>query len=272
VSNINYLNIDENFPIAGQDNDTQVFRDNFDSIKQALRIAKEEIGVLEDTALLLGEDNDLEGGIIRNAVLQTNLDKKYEVKYSEDDNAIFNYEEGILEFNFNNGPYQIYTIGEDTINYVTFINFPGGEGVREDVVNGTGKIIVELYSDVDEDDRVISFDSPNDPEIQYKKNNFSSPLVINSAVDPVFLEIWQHNNVVYINYLGKFVSTPTTDNALVVPQLDADAIGDLENENDITPGTLTPGMLVYKTTGDKGLYVCLEVEESLRFKKIVTEE
>jgi len=49
VSNINYLNIDENFPIAGQDNDTQVFRDNFDSIKQALRIAKEEIGVLEDT-------------------------------------------------------------------------------------------------------------------------------------------------------------------------------------------------------------------------------
>ena len=36
ASTINYLGINENFPVAGQDNDTQVFRDNFDTIKQAL--------------------------------------------------------------------------------------------------------------------------------------------------------------------------------------------------------------------------------------------
>ena len=48
MSNINYLSINENFPVPGQDNDTQVFRDNFDTIKQSLRIAGEEITDLED--------------------------------------------------------------------------------------------------------------------------------------------------------------------------------------------------------------------------------
>ena len=32
MSDINYLNINENFPVAGEDNDTQVFRSNFNTI------------------------------------------------------------------------------------------------------------------------------------------------------------------------------------------------------------------------------------------------
>jgi hypothetical protein len=40
ASNINYVNVDESFPVAGQDNDSQGFRDNFATIKSSLASAK----------------------------------------------------------------------------------------------------------------------------------------------------------------------------------------------------------------------------------------
>ena len=42
-SAIKYLTINENFPIAGEDNDSQVFRDNFTTIKNSFATAKTEI-------------------------------------------------------------------------------------------------------------------------------------------------------------------------------------------------------------------------------------
>ena len=54
ASNINYSNIDGTFPIAGQDNDSQGFRDNFTNIKNNLRYAKSEIEDLQSKAILKG--------------------------------------------------------------------------------------------------------------------------------------------------------------------------------------------------------------------------
>ena len=36
ASNINYVNVDETFPVAGQDNDSQGFRDNFSTIRNGI--------------------------------------------------------------------------------------------------------------------------------------------------------------------------------------------------------------------------------------------
>ena len=47
ASQINTTNIDILFPIAGQDNDTQGFRDNFNNIKNNLTIAKTEISAIQ---------------------------------------------------------------------------------------------------------------------------------------------------------------------------------------------------------------------------------
>ena len=74
MSNITFASINENFPVAGQDNDTQTFRDNFDSIKTALSTAKTEITDLQDNVVRLDTDNDLNGSIIQNARLQNNYD------------------------------------------------------------------------------------------------------------------------------------------------------------------------------------------------------
>ncbi len=51
-------NINDNFPVAGQDNDTQVFRDNFNTIKTSLASAKTEINEVLGAAARLDNDND----------------------------------------------------------------------------------------------------------------------------------------------------------------------------------------------------------------------
>jgi hypothetical protein len=51
-STINPNNIDTTYPIAGQDNDTQGFRDNFRNIKNNLNTAKFEITDLQANVAL----------------------------------------------------------------------------------------------------------------------------------------------------------------------------------------------------------------------------
>lgn len=62
-SNINYASINENFPVPGQDNDTQVFRDNFDTIKNSLSTAKTEVGDVLDNGARIDQDNDFNGNL-----------------------------------------------------------------------------------------------------------------------------------------------------------------------------------------------------------------
>lgn len=52
MSSINPNNINGSYPIAGQDNDSQGFRDNFTNIKNNLNFAKSEIEDLQSKVLL----------------------------------------------------------------------------------------------------------------------------------------------------------------------------------------------------------------------------
>lgn len=71
ASNINPTNIDGNYPVAGQDNDSQGFRDNFTNIKNNLQFAKSELDDLQGKVLL---KNPLTGGTLSN-------DMNYSVLY-----------------------------------------------------------------------------------------------------------------------------------------------------------------------------------------------
>ena len=70
--------IDESYPVAGQDNDTQGFRDNFGNIKTALGVAAGEITTLQDNSVLKASvdgsnsvvSNNMAGSTIRNGKLQ----------------------------------------------------------------------------------------------------------------------------------------------------------------------------------------------------------
>ena len=48
-NDINTGSIDTAYPVAGQDNDSQGFRDNFSNIKQALDNAKSALATVEGT-------------------------------------------------------------------------------------------------------------------------------------------------------------------------------------------------------------------------------
>jgi hypothetical protein len=70
ASSINPNNIDTTYPVAGQDNDSQGFRDNFTNLKTALTYAKSEIEDLQSKAVLKSAlsgttlDNDFAGAVI----------------------------------------------------------------------------------------------------------------------------------------------------------------------------------------------------------------
>ena len=60
--------IDADFPVAGVDNDSQGFRDNFSIIRDGLATANAEITELQTNTAKLNDDNDFNGNVIANAV------------------------------------------------------------------------------------------------------------------------------------------------------------------------------------------------------------
>ena len=76
ASSINPNNIDTAYPVAGQDNDSQGFRDNFTNIKTNFEYAETEIDDLQAKGIfksaLTGTtlDNDMSGAVIKNTKTQ----------------------------------------------------------------------------------------------------------------------------------------------------------------------------------------------------------
>jgi hypothetical protein len=74
-SNINPNNIDGTYPVAGQDNNSQGFRDNFTNIKTNFGFAGSEITDLQTNAVLKSAlagttlDNDMLGSLVYNGVI-----------------------------------------------------------------------------------------------------------------------------------------------------------------------------------------------------------
>jgi len=80
ASNINANNIDGAFPVAGQDNDSQGFRDNFTNAKNNFSYAKSEIEDLQSKVLL---KSALNGDILSNSLSDTVLSGAQVLDFSE---------------------------------------------------------------------------------------------------------------------------------------------------------------------------------------------
>ena len=84
TSSINPNNIDGTFPVAGQDNDSQGFRDNFTNIKNNVLYSRDEITDLQNKALLkssLGPGSSLANNDLNGAVLYRSNLKSYELTF-----------------------------------------------------------------------------------------------------------------------------------------------------------------------------------------------
>ena len=70
TSQINPNLIDSTYPLAGQDNNTQGFRDNFSAIKNNFQFAENEINGLLANSISFGGNNDLQGAVLYNVELR----------------------------------------------------------------------------------------------------------------------------------------------------------------------------------------------------------
>jgi hypothetical protein len=118
ASNINPNNIDGAYPVAGQDNNSQGFRDNFTNIKQNFQYAENEINDLENKALLKAA---LIGGILDNN-MNDNLIYAARIQDFSATAVAQTATSGTINLNYASGHYQtISTTGGVTL---TFTNFP----------------------------------------------------------------------------------------------------------------------------------------------------
>jgi hypothetical protein len=123
-SNINPNNIDGTYPVAGQDNNSQGFRDNFTNTKTNFQYAKDEINDLQAKVVLKAAlsgtslNNDMDGSILSSAQIQDFSASRVSLGTTT----------GSTGINYAAGHYQTVSIGSigSSANAISlaFTNFP----------------------------------------------------------------------------------------------------------------------------------------------------
>ena len=191
TSLINFAAINENFPVAGQDNDTQVFRDNFSTIRDNFSAAKTEITDLQDNVARTDGDNDFLYNVVESLTLQDAYLRKKD--YGA---AIV---AGTQDISFKQAMYHVVKFGANTS--LSFSEFPVG-AVDTAGLGQIGKATLELYGDGNA--RTITFITSGSTVIK-KSPGFPGSVTVTSATNPVIIEVWQHSaTVIWLNYLGLY--------------------------------------------------------------------
>lgn len=195
TSAINPQNIDGAYPVAGQDNDSQGFRDNFTNIRTNFSYAAEEITDLQNKAVLKAAltgtvlNNDMGGSILNNAQLQNMSETR----------VALGSVTGSQTINYNAGPYYTLTMaGNVTIN---FTNFPAAGTVgrlRLRITVGSIGQQLTLPSAVSIGTsniqglsaNILTFNQTGTFEFEFETNDGGSTFTIidqNRNLDPIYL-------------------------------------------------------------------------------------
>lgn len=189
ASNINSIGIDEFFPIAGQDNDSQGFRDNFNIIKNSLSTAKTEITSLQDNSADITKNNNFNNNVITNANLLATTEYAYVVQNATEQTTI----------TWNNGSYQLIQAGNDIL--ITLSGWPtdiyGNDGV--------GKLAkLRLVITGDGTARTITFNDSNGRSIRIP-TTWPTPFRVTDINRPKIVDFWTTDALVlYADYVGEF--------------------------------------------------------------------
>jgi hypothetical protein len=188
-----YLEIDQNYPVAGVDNDTQGFRDNFDIIKTGLGFAGQEITALQDTTAKVNEENNFFGNVINNADLYVVTEKSFP-------GLRWDVENGDASISFSNGNHQRLIIGADNITIaVTWTPAESDSPLDEDRY---ARMIVQVTSETDAEYNV-SWIAANGADTYFSSN---WPANFKATQNPQFVEVSTYNggNRMFVRYLGEY--------------------------------------------------------------------
>jgi len=140
VSAIVFSTINENFPTAGQDNDSQGFRDNFARIKTALSTAQTEITYLNSNAVDKTANNDMGNNTLSNLIL-----KNHGVRSSPDLNTAGT----VNVITFSDFQYKKYSVN-NTSNTFQVDNWPVAcyAEIRLEIISASGTKRVQFQKGV----------------------------------------------------------------------------------------------------------------------------
>jgi len=195
TSAINPQNIDGAYPVAGQDNDSQGFRDNFTNIKTNFQFAATEITDLQNKAVLKSAltgttlNNNMGGSILSNAQLQNISVTRVPLGTTS----------GTITLNYVAGPY--YTVTTSGSLTVAFSNLPaaGTVGVLRLQVTVTSTahtitlpsaVTVGVSNLQGYSANIISFDQTGVFEFEFETSDGGSTISVfdlNRNRDPIFL-------------------------------------------------------------------------------------
>lgn len=119
MSSINPNNINGQYPIAGQDNDSQGFRDNFTNIKNNFTFSKTEIEDLQNKVLLRSA---LAGTTLNNELNNNQLKGVQALRFTETVNDLGTIADSSLTVNWVNGHFQYFNLNTDTT--LTLVGWP----------------------------------------------------------------------------------------------------------------------------------------------------
>lgn len=209
TSNINANNIDGQYPVAGQDNDSQGFRDNFTATKTNFQYASAEITDLQNKAVLKAAltgttlNNDMNGATLSNAVLQDMAG-----------NVVALVSGNSVAVDYTQGPYQTLTLNSATsLSFVSGSFPPSGQSgsmiVRFNVTAanvaltlpgqiGNGNSITSVSGIQGYSGNVITFAEAGTYEFQFDTTDNGSSIYLseltrprNRWTNPLFLDVTQ---------------------------------------------------------------------------------
>ena len=186
ASSINSNNIDGTFPIAGQDNDSQGFRDNFTNVKTNFTNAKAEIEDLQSKAIL---KSALTGTTLANsgggAVISD-----FQTKDMSETRVAKGTTSGAVTINYAEGPYQtVTTSGNITLAFSNFSASGTLSKVRVEITIATATHTVTLPSSVSlgadtlqgivPATKVITFDATGTYILEFSTDDAGTTVAVN---------------------------------------------------------------------------------------------
>ena len=193
ASNIISDTIDAAYPVAGVDNDTQGFRDNFSIIKTGLSTASSEISTLQSSTAKLNASNDFNGTNIADANIQIQTSQYHNVGTVIAGQNI----------SFLNGHYQTMTVnlpaGTASISFA-LSDWPARAQYAEMVVAILGNDTAKTGLFTVSGGGTIKYDT------NYPKVANVPTLTIDSAANPLLVKFWTYNSgvTVFAQYLGQY--------------------------------------------------------------------
>ena len=194
-SNINPNNIDGAYPVAGQDNDSQGFRDNFTNTKTNFEYASEEITDLQNKAVLKAAltggtlNNNMAGSLLSNAQLQDMSETRVALGTIS----------GTATIDYSAGPYYtLTTSGSVSLSFTNFSVAGTVSRVRVQITVASTAHTLTLPSAVSVgtnniqgiSSNVITFGQTGTYEFEFETGDAGTTITIidqNRNLDPIYL-------------------------------------------------------------------------------------